>query len=710
MSMLRELLLSQPLNVGLVTDAYRKSHEIEGSTEGAQEDYQVPIKVHYGDAGCFAENGVDEPLYFQNYPRAVYYNGKTYMVWQGDAGYDPYIICYDHATDTWSDAVKVGTNPLSGDYHGAPVILIDNSGYIHIFYGCHVTNLKYAKSDNPEDITAWTAQADPTTMCTYPNVTPDNGSIHLIYRHTVVAQLGNLAYRLSDDNGASWGAETIIIETEVPANDGIYAYMPQLDGTKLHIIWRYYTPNGVGNPQNVYHAYLELSDGHMYSMDGTDLGTSITKAEADANCLVVDSGDYLTFQMAQHIDENGYPYIIYCIETVQPLAEFDINFTRWNGSSWVASETIAETDEALNGMDFILHSSTSITAFLNGSGAAGRGGDIVKWSWNGTSWSEVETILSEAKAGMPLISPKVVVNYDEELQLIFTEYGGVDVTGLKVYSYPLQDSGKNVSCHGKCKTDFGDIRFMQGEVELDYWLEEKVDGYYASFWVEIPDIPADPDSATIYIYYGNADAVTQSDGSSTFPILFDDIEDGDVSDWTVAAPSTAVADGTIKEEGDYSIKFTRKAGGSMTASKLVALTGNWALELQLRPEDIIADKFQILIEKTAAYHILLGTKGATFFWYDGADHTAGVVAVQFYLFQVYFNSATKKYDVSINGTSIFGPCNQLGVAQDTFDTINIAISNNDKSEWWDAIRIRQWAIPEPANGDWGSEEDIMWPF
>lgn len=73
------------------------------------------------------------------------------------------------------------------------------------------------------------------------------------------------------------------------------------------------------------------------------------------------------------------------------------------------------------------------------------------------------------------------------------------------------DSGEDVYLNGHCRSDFGDIRFTgaDGETPLDYWMEKKVDGNYAIFWVEIPDDLSISD-ATIYIYYGNSTA-TRSD-------------------------------------------------------------------------------------------------------------------------------------------------------------------------------------------------------
>ena len=96
------------------------------------------------------------------------------------------------------------------------------------------------------------------------------------------------------------------------------------------------------------------------------------------------------------------------------------------------------------------------------------------------------------------------------------------------------DDGEDVYLGGKCRDDFGDVRFTgdDGKTLLKYWMEEKVDGDYAIFWVKVPSIPADPDKVAIYIYYGNPDATYAGSGDDTF-LLFDDFEDGviDTDKW-----------------------------------------------------------------------------------------------------------------------------------------------------------------------------------
>lgn len=107
---------------------------------------------------------------------------------------------------------------------------------------------------------------------------------------------------------------------------------------------------------------------------------------------------------------------------------------------------------------------------------------------------------------------------------------------LYLYHFAQERNLVSVSPLGKltARADFGDIRFTDsdGTTLLDYWMEKMVVGNYAVFWVEVPSIPAGPSNTTIYVYYGRADATTTSDGDKTF-LFFDHFEGNylDISKW-----------------------------------------------------------------------------------------------------------------------------------------------------------------------------------
>jgi len=70
---------------------------------------------------------------------------------------------------------------------------------------------------------------------------------------------------------------------------------------------------------------------------------------------------------------------------------------------------------------------------------------------------------------------------------------------------------------GKMRSDCGDVRFKDSDAQtqLSYWIESGCNSANTRIWVKVPTIPASS-TKTIYVYYGNPSATSQSNGSSTF--------------------------------------------------------------------------------------------------------------------------------------------------------------------------------------------------
>jgi hypothetical protein len=87
----------------------------------------------------------------------------------------------------------------------------------------------------------------------------------------------------------------------------------------------------------------------------------------------------------------------------------------------------------------------------------------------------------------------------------------------------------------KMRSDCGDIRFTDSDAStlLNYWLESGCNSASTKIWVKVPSIPTST-TKTIYVYYGNLSATSQSNGTSTFE-FFDDFDDGvfDTNRWGV---------------------------------------------------------------------------------------------------------------------------------------------------------------------------------
>jgi hypothetical protein len=125
---------------------------------------------------------------------------------------------------------------------------------------------------------------------------------------------------------------------------------------------------------------------------------------------------------------------------------------------------------------------------------------------------------------------------------------------LTVYKGSGTDSPGVVYLGGNVRDDFGDIRFTKsdGVTLLDYWIESYTSGVSAVVWVEVDSIPASPNTASIYLYYGNPSATSASNGAATFA-LFDDFSYTDSPanhGWSTPSGGTWVIDsGALKAWG-----------------------------------------------------------------------------------------------------------------------------------------------------------------
>jgi hypothetical protein len=94
-------------------------------------------------------------------------------------------------------------------------------------------------------------------------------------------------------------------------------------------------------------------------------------------------------------------------------------------------------------------------------------------------------------------------------------------------------------------TDFSDIRFVDsdGVTQLNYNITSYTSSDNATVDLLVPSIPADPDTKTVYLYFGNSEATDASSPEDTYP-LYEDFSgttlDTDV--WSVVSGTPVVND------------------------------------------------------------------------------------------------------------------------------------------------------------------------
>jgi len=258
------------------------------------------------------------------------------------------------------------------------------------------------------------------------------------------------------------------------------------------------------------------------------------------------------------------------------------------------------------------------------------------------------------------------------------------------------DSGEDVYLNEKCRSDFGDIRFTSddGETELSYWIEEKVDGDYAIFWVKVPSIPASPDEATICIYYGKSDAVTTSDIKDTF-VVGDDFDDGTIDSMWTQSGSMTEEDGYLKLTGADAYVETSFSGLS-----------NLRWKARVR-------QYQRDSEEGWEVSFFSSSYEDYFDLYDYRDRLRmsrrGVGVQAFKNIKPDTNwHIVEAYFLGVNFKLWYDGTLELDDSKPSTETYTKVRLKNDVVSggvvWFDWFFLRKYVDPEPSHGSWGSEE------
>lgn len=128
------------------------------------------------------------------------------------------------------------------------------------------------------------------------------------------------------------------------------------------------------------------------------------------------------------------------------------------------------------------------------------------------------------------VETSVQQGWSYRIPITITEQSGNDLTDYSVLV--VIDTASLINA-GKMKSDGGDIRFYasDGTTSLPYWIESGLGTSTTRIWVKVPSIPANSQT-TIYMYYGNPQATSQSNPQATF-LWFDDFSSDTSSNYDI---------------------------------------------------------------------------------------------------------------------------------------------------------------------------------
>jgi len=277
------------------------------------------------------------------------------------------------------------------------------------------------------------------------------------------------------------------------------------------------------------------------------------------------------------------------------------------------------------------------------------------------------------------------------------------------------DNGENVYLGSKCKTDFGDIRFTDDDetTPLDFWIREQVDRDYAIFWVEVTD-DLGTASRTIYIYYGKNDVTTTSNGDSTFT-FFDDFS-GDLSKWELQSSSGVYpqiessylrcGEGRMSDPYGWTclgsqptytafqnnaIEFRYRVASNAICE--VSFRGNYVnntgYKARSDQRDNEGQSFLKPPYRVGVWGFITSRDGdlpSIDVWYRGTITAYGST------FSLYRDDILKRIatDIDYSGPGQISLQNHYGSYTD-----------------YDWVAVRKFTDPEPAHGNWGSEDSLL---
>ena len=293
---------------------------------------------------------------------------------------------------------------------------------------------------------------------------------------------------------------------------------------------------------------------------------------------------------------------------------------------------------------------------------------------------------------------------------------GSDLTDYQlkftVYRSSGSDSGFEVYVDTNCEEDYDDIRFtMANGAICPYWIESS-DSSSATIWVKVPSIPAG--DTILYLYYGNPNATSVSNGDNTF-VFFDDFNDNSLntSKWTVVSGGGSA---TVYEQNNR-LEISSDGSNRAYARTATSFPSPYVLEFSAKKSENVETVCHWDGNIQGAYDLINTGYYAPMFvsWFSPPlfqlikFSSGSQSALQSYSSSLDSNWHSYSVRTSSSGISVSFDNTQILSTTDTTRTtgyigLSARETPNAINAYYDTVRVRKWIDPEPTISSWGSEE------
>jgi len=307
------------------------------------------------------------------------------------------------------------------------------------------------------------------------------------------------------------------------------------------------------------------------------------------------------------------------------------------------------------------------------------------------------------------VMPANITRYFYRIPINITERSG---SNLADYQVLITINTQALISAGKMRSDCGDIRFTDANRNpLSYWIESGCNTTNTKIWVKVPFIPANG-QVTIYMYYGNPSATSESSGVAVFE-WFDTFDTNTLTNYdhltglgwhpipySVAGSCTFTYDSTNKRlsfncPDNYMSALSPKTNllpnmTNLAVSLRVLFTafgdGNAGISIHVRYINI-QNNYYIALSNAAGESELGRRVGGT----DTVLAETNFAATTNTVYQLEFRIAGSRLEYWRNSSLVAS-------ATDTSITSagRVLIYPSEASGWIDDVIIRKYTYPEPS--------------
>lgn len=239
--------------------------------------------------------------------------------------------------------------PVDTDSHNTVSIALDRAGYIHVAANMHGDQLRYVRSGNPFDITAWTVPGMTglnETQVSYPRfLLPEAGPLLFMYRD---GASGSGDIYLNRYVEGAW-AQVGMIAAGKATNESPYESRFAERNGKIAVSFTWRPNGGDHNTNNDVHYIESANFGDTWtSVAGAPVSLPLTHANTSARVLTTaatNSG--IINQFGLDLDIQGRPHIALTLADGS-TPDRNIHHLYWTGAAWVNQQVT----DLRNGMGF----------------------------------------------------------------------------------------------------------------------------------------------------------------------------------------------------------------------------------------------------------------------------------------------------------------------------------------------------------------------